>query len=256
VTGTLLFCAVLAAGGAAGARPQADELRAALAEAGLGLDLEQGIVTVPAVVRVKNDLLEYLLVAPSGAAHESLFLTNVRPSLLNAALLLLGVEPGRNARLVATGAEDERGRPVRTLELPEGDGLYLHAAWREGSETYLYRVEDLVRNLASGRSLRRHRWVYLGSRFLPLEPGAPESFMADVEGNLVNLTFFFQGNTLLTAAPEECIEQTIWAANEWLLPASGEPVQLLFARTPLAALPAGIAAALPAASEQAADAAR
>jgi hypothetical protein len=225
-----------------GAEP---ELERALAEQGIVLDRAAGVVALPASVRIKNELLEYLLVAPNGAAHESLFLTRVRPSVLNAALLLLGVQPGRNAYSVELETLDARGRPERELHPPEGDGFYLYVGWREQGEVYFFRLEDLVRNLASGRSLRRHRFVYLGSRFAVLKPGASETFVADVDGNLVNLAFFFQGNTLLTAAPPECELQTIWAANEWLLPETGAPVQLFFARAPLAALPPALAAGLP-----------
>jgi hypothetical protein len=234
------------------AAPARDDLERALEQEGLRLERELGLLAVPVRVQIKHDLLEYLLVGPNGAAHESLFLTRVRPSLLNAALLLLGVEPGRNAWLETLpprdGAEAESDGPARLerkVHPPEGDGFYLYAAWREEGETYFFRVEDLVRNFATGRSLRRHRWVYLGSRFVALEPGASESFLADVAGNLVNLSYFFQGNTLLTAAPVECYEQTIWAANEWLLPETGAPVFLLFARAPLEAVPAGLRALLP-----------
>jgi hypothetical protein len=228
-----------------------DELAEALAREGLMLDRAAGVVSLPATVLVKNDLLEYLLVAPNGAAHESLFLTQVRPSLLNAALLLLGAEPGKNAHWETREGVDERGRPLQAVYPPEGDGFYLYAAWTENGETYFYRVEDLVRNLARGRGLARHRWVYLGSRFVALKPGTPESFLADVEGNLINIAYFFQGNTLLTAQPEECIEQSIWAANEWLLPPTGQPVRLFLAREPLAALAPAWTAALPAADPDA-----
>jgi len=245
----LLLC--LAAGpllaGSGEARAQEgvpQELSAALGEAGLWIDLERGVLAVPVEVQIREDLLEYLLVGPGGAAHESLFLTRVRPSLVNAALLLLGVEPGHNAFVEEkAGATD--GPPKREIHAPSGDGFYLYAAWREGDDTYFFRVEDLVANLATGRTLRRHRWVYLGSRFAALEKGQPEKFVADLEGNLINLSFFYQGNTLLTAALDECVEQTIWAANAWLVPARGEPVCLLFARQPLAALDPAWEARLP-----------
>lgn len=220
------------------------ELEAALAKEGMRLDLERGRVGVPASVLIKNELLEYLVVGKNGQMHESLFLSDVRPSLLNAALLLTGVEPGQNASFEPDGT-DERGRPRRKVHAPSGDGFFLYAAWREAGETYLFRVEDLVRNLDSGRCMRRQRWVYLGSRFAPPLPGKPEAFLADVEGNLVNLSFFFQGNTLLTSSAEECESQTIWAANEWLLPPMGEPVLLVFARQPLAALEPDWLALLP-----------
>jgi hypothetical protein len=241
---TLVPVALLAAPGSG----QEDrELAAALQKEGLVLDLATGMVALPAAVQVKHDLLEYLLVAPNGAAHESLFLTRVRPSLLNAALLLTGVEPGKNAWVETLPAAEgtSADRPERRVHPPEGDGFFLYAAWREAGEVYFYRLEDLVRNFATGRGLRRHRWVYLGSRFLSLKPGESESYLADVEGNLVNLSFFFQGNTLLTAALPECYEQTIWAANEWLLPDTGAPLLLVFARAPLEAVPASLRDRLP-----------
>jgi hypothetical protein len=218
-------------------------VEAALEEAGLWLDRGAGVLAMPADVLQREELLEYLIVAPNGATHESLFRTEVPPSTVNAGLLLLGVEPGQNAWWEELG-EDEDGLPERRLHPPSGGGFYLYAAWREGEETYLFRIEDLVANLATGRSLGRHRWVYLGSRFETLKDGR-EGFMADVDGNLVNLSFFFHHNTLLTAAREECLQQTIWIANAWLVPPQGQPVRILFAREPMETLPAGWAERLP-----------
>lgn len=215
-----------------------------LAQSGMRLDADLGVVSIPAAVLVKDDLLEYLLVGPRGAAHESLFVTDVRPSVLNAALLLLGVEPGANARWepVEDPAPDgEEGRVVP----PAGDGFLLYAAWREDEEIYFFRVEDLLSNLETGRSMRRHRWVFLGSRFHAPREGEPEVFVADVEQNLINVAFFFQGNTLLTAALPECLEQTIWVANPWLLPPRDTRVALLFARRALSHLPDGWEEAVP-----------
>ncbi len=212
-----------------------------LAKEGVQVDLERGIAAIPAAVLVREDLLEYLLVGPRGATHESLFITEVRPSVLNAALLLLGVEPGWNARWESAGTAAVEHRVLP----PEGDGFLLYAAWREGDEIYFFRIEDLVANLASGQSMRRHRWVYLGSRLQSPASGEPEVFVADLEQNLINLAFFYQGNTLVTAALPECVEQTIWVANAWLVPPREAPVELLFARTALERLPEGWEKALP-----------
>ena len=44
----------------------------AFAAAGIHVDLTAGVVAVPAAVEVRDDLLEYVAVLPSGAAHESL----------------------------------------------------------------------------------------------------------------------------------------------------------------------------------------
>jgi len=240
----------LDAGQDAAAAPT-EELEAAFAAAGLRVDFDLRALALPVTVGVPDDLLEYLLVGPAGASHESLFLTEIEPSLLNTALLALGVEPGTNAQWhpvepPPTDEELAAGAELYEIELPAGDGFYLYAAWREGDELYWFRVEDLLQNLESGRSMRRHRWVYLGSRMVA-DPRRPdtEAFAADLFHNLVNVSFFGEGYTLVTGALAECLEQTIWVANAWLVPPRGTAVELIFARERLERLPDAWIEALP-----------
>jgi hypothetical protein len=234
-----------------GAEPGAQALEKAFLEHGIHLDVARGLCSIPVTIDVRDDLLEYLLVNPQGAQHESLFLTDVVPSRLNAALLALGAERGKNAEWklkdpAPTPEEVRDGVLPYTVDSPTGDGFLLYVAWREQGETFFFRVDDLLRNLETGRSLVRHRWVFLGSRMVRFRgQNEQEVFAADVEGNLVNIVFFEQGNTLLTGARPECLRQTIWLANGWLLPSRGSPVQLFFSRQPLAALPEGVEARLP-----------
>jgi hypothetical protein len=128
----------------------------------------------------------------------------------------------------------------------------MYAAWREKGETYFYRVEDLVRDLETGRSMRRHRWVYLGSRWVKPKQSKEEIFVADYDGNLVNIALFEEGNTLLTAALPECLKQTIWLTNAWLVPERGAQVAFLFTRDRWSSLPSEIESALPEVVETAA----
>jgi hypothetical protein len=232
--------------------PEETRLVETLAGHGIRIDLAGGSCSIQVEVVVREDLLEYLLVGPAGAAHEALFVTGVRPSVLNTALLALGVEPGANARWTPKDPpiDDEdlrQGISPYDVKLPVGDGFHLYAGWKQGGESYFYRVEDLLRNLASGQSMRRHRWVYLGSRMVP--KGRPESgeevFGADMYQNLINIAFFSEGLTLATAALPECMDQTIWMANPWLLPERGSAVELFFSRERIERLPAEIAERLP-----------
>lgn len=237
-----------------GAAPQDAALRdlvLAMRKLGIRLDLEHGLCALDVRVGIRDDLLEYLLVNPRGQSHESLFTTEVAPRALNTALLALGVHPGENVRVAPkepppTPEELRDGVPAYSIEPPSGDGFYLYVAWRDHDEVYFHRVEDLVRDLERGRSMRRHRWVFLGSKTAPdkQHPGS-ELFAAEVEGNLVNLALFEQGYTLITAALPECIKQTIWLPNAWLLPERGETVRLVFAREKLATLPKELEADLP-----------
>lgn len=231
------------AGGAAEEQSESgSELEAVFRTAGIELDLSLKALSIPAEVLIKEDLIEYLLVAPNGSAHESLFTTTVQPSLLNTALLSLGVERGKNAQWVErvpAPTPEERRNGARAVDVlaPEGDGFLLYALWREDEEIYFFRIEDLIDNLRRNRVMRRHRWVYLGSRFASDRPGGEEYFQADREGNLICVTFFGEGNVLCTAALEDCRDQSIWIANRWLLPASGKPVRFIFARERLDCAP-------------------
>lgn len=221
-----------------------------LSEQGVHLDPRAGLVAIPATVEVIDDLLEYLLVGPAGARHETVFTTPVQPSVLNVALLALGAEPGRNARWTLKDpppSEDElrAGALAYDVTPPAGESFHLYAGWRRGDEVYFYRAEDLVRDLARGQTMRRHRWVYLGSRLLPPDRDGQQLFAADVYQNLVNIAWFSDGNTLLTGALPECLEQTIWMSNAWLLPERGTPVLFVFARDRLESAPVALRERLP-----------
>jgi hypothetical protein len=237
------------------AQAVARKLEESFQKQGIRLDLEHHLCSIPVTVDIRDDLLEYLLVNPKGAAHESMFVTDVVPSVLQTALLALGVEHGKNAAWKArtpppTVEEMRAGVAAYTVDPPEGDGFFLYAAWREKGETYFYRVEDLLRDLETGRGMRRHRWVYLGSRWITRKDTHEETFMADLEGNLVNIALFEQGNTLLTAALPECLKQTVWLTNAWLMPPRGAEVVLIFARERLATLPTEIEKRLPEVAEE------
>jgi hypothetical protein len=219
------------------------ELVRSLNEQGVFLEPRAGLAALCATVEVEDDLLEYLLVGPGGARHETAFTTEVVPSALNVALLALGAEPGKNAvwKLkdpVPSEEERRAGTSPYDVEPPSGSGFFLYAGWRRGSEVYFFRMEDLVRNLATGQTMRRHRWVYLGSRMVHNRETQKEEFAADVYQNLVNIAWFSDGNTLLTGALPECLEQGIWMSNPWLLPARGQSVLIVFSRAFLEQAPA------------------
>jgi hypothetical protein len=225
-------------------------LREAFKASGIAFDPDQGMVSIPAQVAITNDLLEYVLVAPHGASHESLFVTGVDPEVLNTALLALGVTPGKGTQWrrkdPAPPADDiKAGTPASEIVPPSGDGFYLYAGWTEGEDTYLRRIEDLVRNLDRGRTLRRHKFVYTGSSLIPASGTRPEQFGASVTGNLINLSFFTAGATIITGADADCIKQTVWLANAWLMPPRGSDVRMFFTRESLEMIPPHIQTSLP-----------
>jgi hypothetical protein len=220
---------------------------------GILLDRAGGTVSIPVDVCVRDALLEYLLVGSNGAVHESLFTTPVAPSLFNTALILLGAEPGKNASWRPkeprpTEEELLNGASPWIVEPPAGSSFYLYAGWRQGGETYFYRLEDLLRDLSRGHGMQRHAWVYLGSRMIPAgdrEKPDAQAFAADLYGNVINVSFFTEGYTVLTAALAECVEQTIWMPNAWLIPDRGERVRLFVSKQRIETVSPSLAELLP-----------
>jgi hypothetical protein len=237
-----------------------DALGELLAGGGVRFEPEAGRFSIEGRIATRDDLLEFLLVGSSGSAYESLLVTDADPTLLNTAILALGLEPGRNARWVEVddGAEVAPGdgerpdaagqwladRRVR-LEAPSGDGLMIHVGWSLDGEDYLFRAEDLIGNIEANAPLPRQRWTFIGSRFVPDPDGQGEVFLAALEQNLVNIAWFPEGNTIATGTPAICARQDVWVGNPWLVPEPGTPVRILFTREPLVSIPPEVAATLP-----------
>ena len=218
-------------------------------------------ISFPVRLEVTRDYLEFLLVNPHGGVHESLFSTELDAQVINTAVLAMGLKPGENVRwralmgdpldLKGVGVQGPRqpgqiaSRDQYEVLVPNGDALYLYAAWREGEESFFFRVEDLIRDLDRGRTLRRHAFVYLGSFMKPAGPDRPPRFAASMEGNLINIAFFKKGSALFTTAVVECDKQSNWLANSWLLPEQGAGMRLVFSKKPLTEAPASVHALLP-----------
>ena len=200
---------------------------------------DAGLLAFPARVEVRHDALEYLLVNPHGAVHEALFVTETDAEVLSASSQRVR-EPGTNVTFEAIDPPPHGRRcgPARrptTWRSPSGKPVYLHAAWREAAGAYdekaaafpaesvhFHRLEDLVIDLERDRTMRRHGLVWLGSRMVESEQqGGPERFAAKATGNLMCVSFFSQGDTLLTTAIPECVSQTAWIPNGWLMPEPG-----------------------------------
>ena len=132
-----------------------DEVLAQFKKEGIELDSKAQTVTIPATANEPQNEIEYLLIHRRGKKHEAIFVTRSKPSVLNAALLMLGLQPGQNATAVEkqpppTLEEIEKGADPLIITPPKGMQLWLTVRWKtpEGKQEE-YCVEDLVLDLST-----------------------------------------------------------------------------------------------------------
>jgi len=213
-------------------------------EQGITYDKATGTVSIKAVVNAPPDPIEYLLIHRRGKRHEAVFVTEAKPSVLNAALLLLGLEPGKNATYVEkdpppTLEEIEKGADPIVVTPPSGQQFWMTVRWQvpgagvteQGEppppKEVEYCVEDLLLDLTTQEPIEDCCWIYLGGRMAQLYKGEPEIYMADAEGNLVSVCYMSPDNHLGTIVHERARDdQNWWMTNK--VPEPGTEVQFVF----------------------------
>jgi len=218
--------------------PQAvlKEVLASFKKEGIKLDAKARTVTIPVVVNRMQDPIEYLLIHRKGKKHESVFITETKPSILNAALLMIGLEKGKNARYVEkdpppTLEEVQNGADPVIVTPPQGKPFFMTVRYKpEGKpdgEVVELCVEDVLLDLTTQEPMGECAWIYLGGRMAQLYKNDPEVYIADFEGNLISVCYLTPDNHLGTMVHERARDdQNWWATTK--LPKEGTEMEFVF----------------------------
>ncbi|MFO1053058.1 MAG: YdjY domain-containing protein [Planctomycetota bacterium] len=213
------------------------------ADAGLVVDTKQGTIRVPCVMGRPADPLEFVLVHRRGKSHETLLVTDVKASILNGAMLLLGFKPGENARSVEknplpTPEEVAKGAPLSDLFPPKGMSVWMTAQWKKIDEDGKEKdvevpVEDMILDMATERSIEDVDWIYLGGNMAPMYRNEPPVFIGDYEGNLVSNVYRSPPNHLVTIKHAAADDDERWWITD-IAPPADTPITLVIhkAKTP------------------------
>lgn len=215
----------------------AAEVAAQFQKEGIRFDAKARTVTIRAVVNDPRDPIEYLLVHKRGKRHEAVFWTASKPSVLNAALLMLGLQPGKNATYVEkdpppTLEQIEAGADPVVVTPPQGMNFWMTVRWSvEDGKLVEYCVEDLLIDLATQEPVVDCSWVYLGGRMAAIYRNEPEVYVADFEGNLISVCYLSPDNHLGTMSHANARDdQNWWVTNK--LPPVDKEVEFVFWREP------------------------
>ena len=218
------------------ARKLIAELKQKFAADNIAVDLQAQTVTIPVVMNAPPEPIEYLLIHRKGKKHEAMLYTHSKPSLINGALLMLGLEPGKNASYrekdpPPTLEEVEAGVDPLIITPPEGMEFWMTLQFDDVAtgKPVEYCVEDLLYDLTARGPIDQVSWIYLGGRMASLYKGEEPVFVADFEGNLVSTCYLAPNNHLGTIKHARARDDQNW----WLTarcPEPGTEAKLVFHR--------------------------
>jgi len=199
------------------------------------LDAKAGVVEVAArvspLLHAKDEplfFLEAVACTPDSKEHESLVVTEAKPSHVHAALLLLGLEPGKPATW-----REEAGRTK--AEPATGPEITVEMVYRgpEGAEVVVHPGDWIVHAKTGERfpDTDQFGWVFAGSEIRTrrsAEGEVREVYRADIEGTLIGLASFGTETIALATAisPESSVEEPVWIADLKSVPANDTPVTI------------------------------
>ncbi len=181
------------------------------------VDAEKREVRVPAEALQVDLPLEFVCVVAGTADHESLLRTNVSPSAVHAALLGLGMRPGRPLRF---------SDAARRWLPPAGPPLRIDVEWEDGDAIRRERVGQLIRHVETGEPMPLQTFVFVGSRMYETVDGGG-AYAADATGQLVALVNFESTVIDVDALASSDNATLQWEVNPTVTPPAGTPVTLI-----------------------------
>lgn len=184
-----------------------------------------GFVPIDAhIADAPNLYLEVMVCTPDVRAHESLVASKASPSHVHAALLLIGLTPGK------TGSWKWDGDRVERVA-PEGSPVEVRFVWTdEKGELRDDLASDWIVSRVAGTRLTETipegepRWVFAGSRMV--SRNGREWYAAEAEGTIVGL-HTFASETIAwrgVLSPSAEVEDPEWIADPAHVPKRGTPV--------------------------------
>lgn len=210
--------------------PSIRELSAGVWQVGpMRVDRADRSVRFPALLNMREGLLEYVLVHVRGKDHESLLTTEVQPYHLQVAMLLLGAK-GADAGLLTNAPPSG---PIRAAELGAsnppvpGEPVTIAVEWRDANGTNRQPVEALLRNKQTGNPMKAGNWTFSGSMVWE------GNFIAQIEGSMIAVITDI--SAIFNNPRKDRDEDSLWEANTKALPPERTAVTVTVRRLPASA---------------------
>lgn len=181
------------------------------------IDLERRAVVVGGRVALDRGLLEFFACPAETKEHESVVAVNSSARLVHAALLAVGMEPGKPVSFDPVYAPASGPRVRITMRWTDSDG-----AEREAD------ARTWIRDTRSGEELATD-WVFAGSAFWTDPADGREYYQAD-GGDLVCVSNFPTATLDLPIESSQSNEALLFEVFEKRVPPRGTPVEMVLTR--------------------------
>ena len=180
------------------------------------LDSAAREIRFPAKVNMRDGLLEVVVCTEQGKLHESVLVSPISPMHLHTALLLLGLEPGRNPGWYVSADPALR---EENWDGPSGALVDVHVRWETPEGVREVRAEELLQDQRTGRAMSKTSWVFIGSNVDGQGVYAAE--------NLGSIVTNYHDRTAVLDNPLDIgrVDDFSFARTE-LIPAMGTPVEI------------------------------
>ncbi|MEQ1858941.1 MAG: YdjY domain-containing protein [Chthoniobacteraceae bacterium] len=189
----------------------------------LRLDKNARSVSFSGRLNQAKDFVEYVLVTPMGPTHESLLTSEIQPSDLHFAMLLLGA---KGAGLLAPQPGDAPPAQIdadylRKAPRLKGDNVTFSVKWKDKAGVeQTAPVEDWLMNEKTRRAAPRGPWIYSGSMF-----GQDGGFLAQQQGLFASV--ITNPGALINNPRRGNDDDKAWAVNEKAVPPVDTPVEII-----------------------------
>jgi hypothetical protein len=137
------------------------------------VDTAKREVTIPGTAN-SVVTLEFVANTNGGSkAYESAITLDTNAISFNAAMLLIGLDPSRSRAAMMQFDKTP----------PAGDPVEIYVEWESNRRTRRIRVEELLYDSRTKKTLKEGPWVYTGSTFV--ETGNGRQFLAELDGVLI-----------------------------------------------------------------------
>jgi len=187
----------------------------------LRVDTEARKVVVDAQVCLGKQGLELLLCKEGTKDYESILSTCAEPWQVHAALLLLGLSPGKPAEW--SGSDDHA-----VFLPPRGAELKITIAWKnENQEQRQSDAADWLEPVEGRKPKPPKTWVFVGSETLP-----GGQYWADEVGEIISVSNFASSVIDVPFESSEQAELLAFRPNEDVIPPAGTEVQIIIEPVP------------------------